>query len=265
MISTSPKVLLIPNLLSNEECQEIRYLASPVLEKSKILVKSNNKSEKNNKIRTSSNAWISRDQSPIVTNVFKRIADVLQLPYTHLTIHTGAEHLQVVRYLKNEYYNSHYDWSQGDGNPYTRFITILLYLNDYENITDARHAANSAHKTSSLLLEDDLNADYLDEDNEDNEEDDEEVVSEPKGEDNWLDPKLYEGGETAFFKANDNKGFALHPGKGSAVVFYNLLEDGNGDEMALHSSLPVKKGIKWLANLWIWDPKLTPKTFDVRG
>lgn len=44
-------------------------------------------------------------------------------------------------------------------------------------------------------------------------------------------------------------------GKGSAVLFYNLLEDGNGDDLSLHAALPVRQGEKWLANFWVWDPK----------
>lgn len=63
------------------------------------------------------------------------------------------------------------------------------------------------------------------------------------------------GGETAFPVAkmkNSDDGLKVHPGKGSAVLFYNLLEDGNGDELSLHSALPVKVGEKWAANLWLW-------------
>ena len=62
------------------------------------------------------------------------------------------------------------------------------------------------------------------------------------------------GGETAFPKGADGAGFKVHPGKGSAVLFYNLLEDGNGDDLALHAALPVVRGEKWLANFWVWDP-----------
>jgi hypothetical protein len=36
------------------------------------------------------------------------------------------------------------------------------------------------------------------------------------------------GGETAFPKGAGGGGFKVHPGKGAAVLFYNLLEDGNG-------------------------------------
>lgn len=69
-------------------------------------------------------------------------------------------------------------------------------------------------------------------------------------------PSKTSGGETAFPKAAGGGGMKVHPGKGNAVLFYNLLEDGNGDDLALHAALPVKDGHeKWLANYWVWDAK----------
>mmetsp|Transcript_6542 Transcript_6542/g.6766 ORF Transcript_6542/g.6766 Transcript_6542/m.6766 type:complete len:508 (-) Transcript_6542:187-1710(-) len=72
----------------------------------------------------------------------------------------------------------------------------------------------------------------------------------------YLNNKKHEnaGGETAFPKAGGGRGIKVHPGKGSAVLFYNLLPDGNADDLALHEATPVKDGEKWLANYWIWDP-----------
>lgn len=65
------------------------------------------------------------------------------------------------------------------------------------------------------------------------------------------------GGETAFPKGGANgQGVMITPKKGNAVMFYSLLPDGNADEMSLHASLPVEEGEKWLANVWIWDPKV---------
>ena len=58
------------------------------------------------------------------------------------------------------------------------------------------------------------------------------------------------GGETYFEKI----GLAVHPGKGSCILFYDILPDGNVDDLTLHAALPVKQGEKWLANLWVWDP-----------
>ena len=69
-------------------------------------------------------------------------------------------------------------------------------------------------------------------------------------------PSKSAGGETAFPKAANGGGIKVHAGKGNAVLFYNLLEDGNGDDLALHAALPVKDGHeKWLANFWVWDAK----------
>ena len=67
------------------------------------------------------------------------------------------------------------------------------------------------------------------------------------------------GGETSFPKAFQGKhgeGFKVLPKKGNAVLFYDLLPDGNGDELSLHAAMPTTEGEKWLANFWIWDPKL---------
>lgn len=63
------------------------------------------------------------------------------------------------------------------------------------------------------------------------------------------------GGETAFPKAAGGRGVRVHPGKGGAVLFYNLLPDGNADDLSLHEATPVVDGEKWLSNFWVWDPK----------
>merc|ERR1712228_374276 len=63
------------------------------------------------------------------------------------------------------------------------------------------------------------------------------------------------GGETWFPKARQGKGIKAHPGKGNAILFYDLLEDGNGDDLTLHEAVRVKKGTKWICNFWVWEPK----------
>lgn len=62
------------------------------------------------------------------------------------------------------------------------------------------------------------------------------------------------GGETGFPKAK-NGYLKIHPGKGNSVMFYSILEDGNADDLSLHTGLPVLQGEKWLCNFWVWDPK----------
>eukprot|EP01084_Bolivina_argentea_P288796 495738_1 len=62
------------------------------------------------------------------------------------------------------------------------------------------------------------------------------------------------GGETWFPKAREGKGIKAHPGKGNAVLFYDLLADGNGDDLTLHEAVKVNRGTKWICNFWVWDP-----------
>jgi prolyl 4-hydroxylase len=65
------------------------------------------------------------------------------------------------------------------------------------------------------------------------------------------------GGETVFPRAvnpTNHDGISITPKRGMAVLFYNLLPDGNMDDLSQHASKPVEQGEKWLANLWVWDP-----------
>ncbi|KAJ1449502.1 hypothetical protein M885DRAFT_535286 [Pelagophyceae sp. CCMP2097] len=62
------------------------------------------------------------------------------------------------------------------------------------------------------------------------------------------------GGATSFPKAAGGRGISVVPARGDAILFYNMLPDGNGDDLALHAGMPVLDGEKWVCNLWIWDP-----------
>lgn len=55
------------------------------------------------------------------------------------------------------------------------------------------------------------------------------------------------GGATEFPVA----GVRVAPRAGCAVVFDNLLADGHPDAASLHAGLPVERGEKWLATLWL--------------
>lgn len=67
-----------------------------------------------------------------------------------------------------------------------------------------------------------------------------------------------DGGETRFPRAVNNynsEGLEVSPKAGTAVLFYNMLEDGNMDDLSQHGSNKVLGNTnKWIANLWIWDP-----------
>ena len=56
-----------------------------------------------------------------------------------------------------------------------------------------------------------------------------------------------EGGETEF----PRWGQRISPQLGAALVFHNLRPDGSVEDDSLHSGLPVIRGEKWIATLWI--------------
>ena len=62
------------------------------------------------------------------------------------------------------------------------------------------------------------------------------------------------GGATAFPKAAGGRGLQIKPPVGTGILFYNMMKDGNGDDLTLHTGEPVAAGTKWACNLWIWDP-----------
>jgi len=197
VISTHPKAFVIPNFLSEFEAEMIIQLAQPKLDGSLVGDREAG-GGRSSDTRTSRNAWVPRNTNKQTETLFKRAAHLLQIDEKLLTSLANAEDMQVVSYRDKQKYDAHHDWGVR-GKPESRYITLLLYLND---------------KAS---------------------------------------PKA--GGETSFPLAADGRGIKVHPGKGSAVLFYNLLEDGNADELTLHSATPVHEGIKWLANFWVWDPK----------
>jgi prolyl 4-hydroxylase len=66
-----------------------------------------------------------------------------------------------------------------------------------------------------------------------------------------------QGGETSFprwINAETFDELRVTPKAGKAVLFYDILPDGNMDDFSQHAALPVRAGDKWMTNLWVWDP-----------
>jgi prolyl 4-hydroxylase len=64
----------------------------------------------------------------------------------------------------------------------------------------------------------------------------------------------YEGGETAFVKAD----FKVKGRKGDAILFRNIHADRRADQMAEHAGLPVVRGVKLLASVWMRERTFVP-------
>jgi prolyl 4-hydroxylase len=69
----------------------------------------------------------------------------------------------------------------------------------------------------------------------------------------------FEGGHTVFpraVNAQHHDGVSIEPVRGTAVLFYSMLPDGNVDDLSQHGGEPVTSGEKFIGNFWIWDPAI---------
>ena len=67
------------------------------------------------------------------------------------------------------------------------------------------------------------------------------------------------GGETTFPRwenAESGNQLKVKPERGKAILFYNMLPDGNYDDLSQHVALPVLEGEKWLINLYVYESTL---------
>lgn len=68
-----------------------------------------------------------------------------------------------------------------------------------------------------------------------------------------LQVEHYENGQK--YDSHHDWGVSGYVESRSIALLLYLTEVGNGDDLALHAALPIKKGEKWLSNFWVWDPK----------
>lgn len=255
VLSCEPRVFEVENFLSPIEIEHVLEMATGA--KLKLSVTGHVDSggiiegDVSKWMRSSRNAWVARDGSPIIDAIYRRSADLLRVDEALLRSRTEddrefpelgsndtnslAEHLQLVHYSVGQDYGPHHDflYTQDIDNEKqdARLVTLLLYLNTV-----------------------------------------------PKG------------GETSFPRyanAETDGSLLVKPVAGKAVLFYNLLPDGNFDDLSQHAALPVIEGEKvsqvvllyncihpfsalrllgtqlallaslspkWIANLWLHDP-----------
>ncbi|XP_062371620.1 prolyl 4-hydroxylase subunit alpha-1 [Sardina pilchardus] len=176
-----PRIVRYHNVLSEQEMDMIKTMATPELSRSRV-VTGYGETGHVTENRVSKSMWFN-DSNPSVSHIIQRIADI-----TSLDMET-AESLQVLNYGVGGHFGPHYDAGEEirdeDGD---RIATVLIYLSDVEM-----------------------------------------------------------GGATVFPLV----GAALRPIKGSAVMWFNLLQNGEVDKLSRHSGCPVFKGNKWVANKWI--------------
>ncbi|QEY22462.1 2OG-Fe(II) oxygenase [Psychrobacillus sp. AK 1817] len=118
-----PLIVVLGNVLSNEECDELIRLSKDKMKRSKI-----GTTREVNELRTSSSSFIEESENVIVARVEKRISSIMNIPIEH------GEGLQILQYTPGQEYKAHYDFFSSTSKVANnnRISTLVMYLNDVE-------------------------------------------------------------------------------------------------------------------------------------
>jgi len=118
-----PLIVVLDNVLSNEECDELIRLSKDKMQRSKI-----GSTRDVNELRTSSSMFFQDSENEIVTRLENRISFIMNIPIEH------GEGLQILRYTPGQEYKAHYDYFSPTSKiaKNNRISTLIMYLNDVE-------------------------------------------------------------------------------------------------------------------------------------
>ena len=119
-----PLIVILGNVLSDEECDQLIELSKARMMRSKI-----GNSRAVTELRTSSSMFFQESENEIVAKIEKRLSSIMNIPIEH------GEGLQVLNYQIDQEYKAHLDFitpKNGEiKNP--RISTLVMYLNDVEH------------------------------------------------------------------------------------------------------------------------------------
>ena len=118
-----PLIVILGNVLSDEECDELIRLSKDRIHRSKI------SNARIDNIRTSSSTFLEDSENVIVSRIEKRISQIMNIPTEH------GEGLQILNYQIGQEYKAHFDFFTSTNkvidNP--RISTMVMYLSDVEH------------------------------------------------------------------------------------------------------------------------------------
>eukprot|EP00195_Chlamydomonas_chlamydogama_P007242 CAMPEP_0202899950 /NCGR_PEP_ID=MMETSP1392-20130828/9342_1 /ASSEMBLY_ACC=CAM_ASM_000868 /TAXON_ID=225041 /ORGANISM="Chlamydomonas chlamydogama, Strain SAG 11-48b" /LENGTH=355 /DNA_ID=CAMNT_0049586255 /DNA_START=116 /DNA_END=1183 /DNA_ORIENTATION=+ len=130
-ISWYPRITYYPGFVDKERAEKVIALAKKFLSPSSLAYRPGESIPESQNVRTSSGCFLSRemDSTGTLRWIEDRIAQV-----THLPVENG-EAFNVLRYMKTQHYDSHYDSfaeTEYGKQPSQRIATFLLFLSDVE-------------------------------------------------------------------------------------------------------------------------------------
>src|SRR3954447_157191 len=100
-----PLIVVLGNVLSDEECDELINLSKDRMKRSKI-----GTTREVNELRTSSSTFIEEAENEIVARVENRVSSIMNIPIEH------GEGLQILRYTPGQQYKAHHDYFKASDN-----------------------------------------------------------------------------------------------------------------------------------------------------
>lgn len=118
-----PLIVVLDNVLSDEECDNLIQLSKDRLHRSKI-----GENRETNEMRTSSGMFFQNNENELIEKIEKRISQIMNVPVYH------AEGIQILNYTPGQEYKPHLDYfspnSKASDN--NRISTLVMYLNEVE-------------------------------------------------------------------------------------------------------------------------------------
>ena len=112
------KPRIIKNVLSAEECEHIKQIATKRLQSSTV----SKERDVDESIRKSETAWIRASEDPVVDKLIRKCISMTDRPLSN------CEDLQVLKYKPGGFYKPHQDTFAEDAN--RRMYTFIIALND---------------------------------------------------------------------------------------------------------------------------------------
>ncbi|MGM0838106.1 MAG: 2OG-Fe(II) oxygenase [Bacillota bacterium] len=118
-----PLIVVLGNVLSHEECDELIKLSKDRMQRSKI-----GNAREVDDLRTSSSMFFQEGENDIITRIEKRTSQIMNIPVEH------GEGLQILNYKIGQEYKAHFDFFSSANRPVNnpRVSTLVMYLNDVD-------------------------------------------------------------------------------------------------------------------------------------
>ncbi|WP_064090926.1 2OG-Fe(II) oxygenase [Rossellomorea aquimaris] len=118
-----PLIVILGNVLSHEECDELIRLSKERMLRSKI-----GNTREVDDLRSSSSMFFNEGEHDVVDRIERRISQIMNIPVEH------GEGIQILNYKVGQEYKAHFDFFSASVKPVSnpRISTLVLYLNDVE-------------------------------------------------------------------------------------------------------------------------------------